>query len=124
MHCKFPYDRPHIPVTIEYNGNRVKFLPLLDSGADYSVFYKSDALRLGLDWNKGESIIFNNADGSTFTAKKFLLPIEIKGETFKTIICFVENKESYMPLLGRKDIFNHFYITLCEKEKYTELKNY
>lgn len=126
MHCKFPYfeDRPHIPITLEYQGKRLKFLPLLDSGADYSVFYKSDAYRLGLDWGQGESLEFNNADGTLFKAKQFLLTMEIEGQSFKAKVCFVENTASSMPLIGRVGVFERFYITLCEKEKYVEIQSY
>jgi|SaaInlStandDraft_7_1057024.scaffolds.fasta_scaffold60028_2 predicted aspartyl protease len=126
MQCKFPYfeDRPHIPITLEYHGKRVKFLPLLDSGADYSVFYKSDAHRLGLDWNQGISLDFHNADGTLFKAKQFLLTMEVERVPFKTKVCFVESTASSMPLLGRVGVFERFYITLCEKEKYVEVKDY
>ena len=70
MRYKFPYfeDRPHIPVALEAKGKRARFLPLLDSGADFSIFYKSDAYRLGLDWETGKDIVLNNADNSNFHA--------------------------------------------------------
>ena len=73
MRCEFPYfeDRPHVPIILEFAGKRCRFIPLLDSGADYSVFSQSDAMRLGLDWSKGEPITFKNADGSSFEAKMF-----------------------------------------------------
>lgn len=58
MHYEFPYfeGRPHIPIILHYKNNSVRFLPLLDTGADYSVFYKADAVRLGIDLNKGKEI--------------------------------------------------------------------
>lgn len=123
MHYKFPYfeDRPHLPIALEYKGQRVRFLPLLDSGADFSVFYKSDALRLGLNWNEGKIVLLNNADGSPFEAREFLLQLSIEDTTFPAIICFIDNTKSHMPLLGRTDIFEKFIICIYEKERYIEL---
>lgn len=123
MRCKFPYfeNRPHIPIRIRFNDKKLRFLPLLDTGADYALFYKSDAIRLGLNWSKGKKIKLDNADGSPFHAKQFNLEIDIEGFTFEAQICFVENDRSAMPLLGRAGIFEHFKITIHEREKYVEL---
>lgn len=126
MRCKFPYfeDRPHIPIALEWQNKRARFIPLLDTGADFSVFYKSDAIWLGLDWEKGKSIDLDNADGSSFHAKKFILTVDIEGYKFKAGVCFVENNRSSMPLLGRADIFDHFKITIDEKSKFVEVKTH
>lgn len=125
MRCKFPYfeDRPHIPLVLEYEGKRARFLPLLDTGADFSVFYKADALRLGLDWEKGIAMDLDNADGSPFRAKQFTLKIEIEGYAFNGKMCFVDSKKSAMPLLGRRDIFKHFDILIREEKGYVEFKS-
>ena len=119
MHYKFPYfeDRPHIPVALEFGGKKARFLPLLDSGADFSIFYKSDAVRLGLKWNDGKKVELSNADGSTFKAREFNIKVGIENKNFKAKICFINNKKHSIPLLGRKDIFKHFKITINEKEK-------
>ena len=125
MRCKFPYfeDRPHIPIVLEYNGKRARFLPLLDTGADFSIFYKSDAIRIGLIWDAGENTKLCNADGTYFKAKQFKLDLEIEGFKFKANICFVDNKKSSMPLLGRANIFKKFKITILEEEKIVELES-
>lgn len=119
MRCKFPYfeDRPHIPIKIVYKRKTTRFLPLLDSGADFSVFHKTDALRIGVDWEKGEVIELENADGSSFKARQFRLNLEIEGYKFKARICFVDSKKVSMPLLGRRDIFKHFTISIRDSEK-------
>lgn len=77
MSYKFPYfeGRPHVPVALEYQGSKARFLPLLDTGADFSIFYKSDAVRIGLDWDKGKEVTLLNADGSEFNAKEFSLEV-------------------------------------------------
>jgi hypothetical protein len=126
MHCKFPYfeDRPHVPLALEWRGKRARFIPLLDTGADFSVFYKSDAIWLGLDWESGKTVDLDNADGSSFQAKKFHLTLDIEGYKFKANICFVDNHRSSMPLLGRADVFKHFEIIIHEQNKFIEFKSH
>ncbi len=97
-------------------------MPLLDTGADFSIFNKSDAMRLGLNWKAGSSIKLCNADGTSFNAKSFKLNVEIEGYKFKAVICFVDNSKSSMPLLGRSEVFEKFRITILEKEKIVEFE--
>lgn len=124
MSYKFPYfeDRPHIPITLVYKKTRRRFLPLLDSGADFSVFHKADAMRLGLNWKEGKAIELENADGTSFKAKEFKLQLEIERLKFKVSVCFVDKPGTTMPLLGRKDIFKHFKITINESQKEVTLR--
>ncbi|MBU0981873.1 retropepsin-like domain-containing protein [Patescibacteria group bacterium] len=126
MSYKFPYfeDRPHVPVAIEYKGERVRFIPLLDSGADHSVLSRSDAMRIGLDWTKGKTILLSNADDSNFRAKQFSLNVDIEGHKFRAKFCFADNKIASMPLLGRKDVFKEFKITIDERSKEVTLKSH
>lgn len=125
MHCKFPYfeDRPHIPIILKYQENRVRFLPLLDTGADCSVFYGSDAQRLGLNWNEGKNMEMNSVNGEDFQAKRFLLDMEIEGKKFKVRMCFVQEPFASMPLLGRLDVFENFQILISERDKFVELQD-
>lgn len=126
MYCKFPYfkGRPHIPLTIESTHERKRFLPVLDSGADFSVFYKSDALRLGLNWEEGESIQLLNADETVFWAKQFLLTVNIEGHQIPTKISFVDSNKTGTPLLGRHNVFKQFKILINEKEEFVEFQSH
>ena len=118
MFCKFPYfkGRPHIPISIESKSGRKRFLPLLDSGADFSVFYKADAIRLGLNWSEGKEIRLLNADGSDFNAREFKLNLKIEDQALKAKICFIDTQKVGTPLLGRQNIFDEFKILLNERE--------
>ena len=120
----FPYyeDRPHIPLILEHKGKGVRFLPLLDSGADFSIFPKLDAYRLNLDWDKGEKRSLVNSDGSSFEARQFSLNTDVEGTQFKMRICFLDGKQCPIPVLGRTDFFRHFRITIDEAAKMVELK--
>lgn len=126
MFCKFPYfeGRPHIPVVIENNSSRKRFLPLLDSGADFSVFYKADAIRLGLNWSEGKAIKLSNADETEFNAKEFNLKLNIEGQHLNARICFIDTLKIGTPLLGRQNIFDQFKILVNEKENYVQLESH
>ena len=117
MYCSFPYyeNRPHLPVVLHFGNKNLRFLPILDTGADYCVFTIFDALRLGLDWKTGEKTELSNADGSIFEAWKLYLPMSIEGYEMKVKICFVDNSYCQMPLLGRFDVFKHFRSSLMKK---------
>jgi hypothetical protein len=119
MSYRFDYfeDRPHVPIKIHYKGKYFRFLPLLDSGADFSVFNRADAYRIGLDWNKGKSLCLCNADGSEFRVKEFKLKVLVEHHPFTIPICFTESKKNAMPLLGRKSFFEKFEITFLENQE-------
>ena len=119
MSFSFPYfrGRPHVPITFEVGEIRKKFIPLLDSGADYSVFYRSDAIALGLDWKKGQPTSFQSANGSIFHARKFKLKLEIESVPFLADICFVENTKNQTRLLGRHGIFSTFDVLFQERKR-------
>lgn len=124
MQYKFPYfeDRPHIPIYLGAGEYKTRYLPLLDTGADFTTLCKHDAGVLGLDWDKGEEISLDNADGTEFKARMFTLPLEIEDLTFRSRICFIDTNTFSMPLLGRRDFFHHFIIAIDETSKMVELK--
>lgn len=124
---RFPYykGRPHVPVIIEYGNYRERALPLLDSGADFSIFHRGVLENLGLDWNQGTPKNFDNADGSSFGVREFRLSLEIEQIRFPARVCFSEDPSlSERPLLGRADVFGQFQITICEQDEYIELNPY
>lgn len=69
----------------------MRLLPLLDSGADFCVFSKRDAIRIGLDWEQGQNICLEDAGGESFIAKQFLLDLEIEKFEFRARVCFIDN---------------------------------
>jgi hypothetical protein len=121
---RFPYykGRPHIPLVLEYGNRQERSLPLLDTGADFSIFHRSVSDSLGLDPAQGTLRQFNNADGSIFEVCEFRLSVEIAGARFPARICFADQSAlAEFPLLGRLDIFEKFRVTVCEQDQYVEL---
>jgi len=125
MRFSYYKGRPHLPVILEYGNRRERSLPLLDSGADFSIFHRGVLDSLGLDWNQGSIRSFDNADGSSFVVREFRLSLEIEGMRFPVRICFGDDLSlRERPLLGRADVFEKFQVTICEQEGYIELTPY
>ena len=121
----FPYykGRAHIPLVLEYGDKRERFLPLLDSGADFALFHKQDALNLGLDWDAGTDRDFDSAYTTGLPVKEFVLSLDIEGTRFPARVCFAEIADLFhRPLLGRADVFNKFRITFSELEQLVKLE--
>ncbi len=112
----YAYDknRPYVPVILWHGDRKVRSLPLLDSGADLSIFHKADAIALGLDWNSGKEINAENPDGSLFRTREFQIELEVADVRFPARALFADSA-SDSRLLGRGDVFRHFRITIDEK---------
>ncbi len=121
----FPYyqNRPHVPIVLEYGNRRQRALPLLDSGADYSLFHKQFALDLGLTWSEGEQRSFDTAYTTNLAVREFQLSLDLEGSRFPAPVCFAEIPDLFhRPLLGRAGIFDKFRITFSEQEQLVEIE--
>jgi predicted aspartyl protease len=89
------------------------FRVYVDSGADLSLFRKSDAKLIGLDLYKGE---YHPVMGIAKTLiPTYIHKVKIKiGETTLGVIVSFADSDEVPRLLGRTDIFKHFKITFDE----------
>jgi len=94
------------------------FLVLVDSGAEVSLFTKSDAELLEIPFNSGQRIEIGSASGDKFFA--FLCPVILKigNEKFKIEIAFSEKDETPR-VIGRQPIFSYFFIIFDNKNQNT-----
>jgi len=94
------------------------FLVLIDSGAEVSLFTKSDSQLLGIPLDKGEKIEIGSASGDKFSA--FLHPVILKigDERFKIKVAFSE-KDNVPRILGRNPAFSYFFIIFDNKNQNT-----
>jgi len=94
------------------------FLVLIDSGAEVSLFTKSDSQLLGIPLDKGEKIEIGSASGDKFSA--FLHPVILKigDERFKIKVAFSE-KDNVPRILGRNPAFSYFFIIFDNKNRNT-----
>lgn len=112
----YAYDknRPYVPVILWNGYRKVRSSPLLDSGADLSIFHKADAIALGLDWTSGKETTAENPDGSLFRTREFRIELEVADVRFPARVLFADSASDGR-LLGRADVFQHFRITIDER---------
>ena len=109
--------RPLLPVTIinPENGNRIKVLALIDTGADECALPASFAPILGHDLQAGERKKINTVNGMT-VAYRHSTRIEIEGfTTQEALIDFLPNL--FIPLLGMKNFLGNFILTINYPKK-------
>jgi len=102
----------------ENSKDEFSFLVLVDSGAEVSLFTKSDAEMLGISLETGKRVSIGSASGNRFLAFLHSVIIKIGEEKFKAEIAFSERDDTPR-LLGRRSIFSHFFIVFDDKDKNT-----
>ena len=111
---------PAITITLkkENSLNEFSFLVLIDSGAEFSLFTKSDAELLEIDLQKGEKIYIGGVSGDKFLA--FIHPVLIKigNKEFKIKTSFSSRNDTPR-ILGRNPLFSNFFIIFDHKRQNT-----
>lgn len=96
--------RPILPVRLSYNGNSIDLDAMVDTGADFSTFYKGIAASLGIPDNE---LIRDEVMTIKQGVQAWYCPIIINflGRRFDCRACFVDNPE-WLPVIGRETIFS------------------
>jgi len=109
---EFPYIRhksylmPIIPVAILNH----RVWVFVDSGATFTILGIDEALRIGIDWQKGHLQMIVVGDGSFIPVYFHNLPIQISEWQITASIGFSERLGVGFNLLGRSGIFDKFQI--------------
>lgn len=111
---------PAVRITLigEKAEREFSFLILVDSGAEISLFTKSDADLLGIDLREGRKIKIGSVSGESFFAFLHLVSLKVGEETFRVKAAFSE-KDGTPRVLGRNPIFSYFFILFDERDKKT-----
>jgi hypothetical protein len=89
------------------------FEAYIDSGADISLFRRTDAELLGLNLRTGEYHPMMGIGKTLVPAYKHKIKLRIEDTVLEAFASFADSDE--VPrLLGRTDVFNHFRITFDE----------
>lgn len=111
---------PAVKITLikEKPYQEFSFLILVDSGAEVSLFTRSDAELLGIELEKGKRIEIGTVSGEKFSA--FLHPVNLRigEEVFKIKAAFSE-RDGIPRVLGRNPIFSYFFIVFDDEDKNT-----
>jgi hypothetical protein len=107
--------RPTARILLQSTKNEwYAFRVYIDSGADMSLFTKTDAKLLGLNLYKGEYRPIIGIGKTLIPAYTHKIKMKIEETTLNVNASFADSDE--VPrLLGRTDIFKHFKITFNEQ---------
>jgi len=98
--------------------NEFSFLVLIDSGAEFSLFTKSDAELLEIDLQKGEKIHIGGVAGDKFLAFIHPILIRIGNKEFKIKTAFSSRNDTPR-ILGRNPLFFNFFIIFDHQKQNT-----
>ena len=126
MQHKFPYinNRPKLLAKLREGKGKARYFEfIIDSGADYTLIANSNAIILGIEYNKlkTKETKVEVANLAFIHAKQTTLTITIENNSFNIPVLVA--KEEVECLLGRKGIFDKFDITFQERQKQVIFKN-
>lgn len=87
----------------------------VDSGADISLFTRSDCALLGYKLEKGKEKLIGGVSGALIRTFVHQIPIKIGNTKFNAEMAFAEI-ENVPRLIGRKNIFEKFQVLFDEKK--------
>ena len=114
--------RPIVSIEISGLGPNKKFLGLIDSGADCSLFNIEIAEILKIDLSKAKEINLTGISGELKGYQVNDLEIKVEGfeEPIKIPVCFVDSS-SVGVLLGQDGFFDQYKIKFIKKHDSFEL---
>jgi hypothetical protein len=114
--------RPMLPLQLTRNGESVRTLRLLNSGADVNVLPYQIGLDIGLDWNGQRTALTLSGNLANYDARGVLLDATIEG--FAPVrLAFAWTQAETVPLiLGQVNFFLEFSICFYRSEGRLELR--
>jgi hypothetical protein len=112
-------NRPAIPITLINGSNRIRYLALIDSGADLCIFHAEIGEQIGIDIESGKKLEFNGITGEKMLAFFHHVEVEVGGYRLPCYAGFCKELTK-MPygILGHQGFFDTFQVTFdYDKEK-------
>lgn len=115
--------RPVIPITVKYKDQKIDYLALIDSGADFCIFHGEIGQLLGIDIKNGKKLEFFGVTGEKESAYFHKITISIGGHGKQCYCGFSELNKSKLPygILGQRGFFDMFKIIMDYKKNRIEL---
>ena len=118
--------RPIIPITIEYNGKKIGYEVLIDSGADWNLFHSIMGEVIGIDIAKGKKEKFGGIEGGSCMAYFHEVTIYVGGHPIKVPCGFSPDippppKQAY-GILGHIGFFDQFTVKFETTKEELEIK--
>jgi len=120
---RFSAIRPVIPIQLIRGGKRVRYLAIIDSGADLCIFHAEIGELLGITVESGKLLQFSGISSQQLAAYFHDIKIEVGGYEFDCYVGFSRDLEN-LPygLLGQLGFFNLFDILFDYGRERIELK--
>lgn len=96
-----------IEIELYYKNKTLRLSALIDTRADYTIFSRGIAEKLGIDLENGEMKVLEGAGGNLI-AYKHQIKLKICDKEIEIIACFSEKEDIPENILGRKEIINNF----------------
>ena len=117
--------RPVIPIRLnDKNGTLMKYLALLDSGADHCIFHASIGEAMGLHVKKGKIYEYEGIEGELLLSYVHKIKLYIGSLQVKLYCGFSEDfdKQGILyGLLGQQGFFDKFDITFCYQKNIVQI---
>jgi hypothetical protein len=116
--------RPVVPIALINGSQRVRYLALIDSGADYCIFHAEIGEQIGLEIESGKRLSFFGSSGQEQSAFFHEIKLEIGGHEFTCFAGFSHELQS-LPygILGQDGFFDSFKITFDYEREKIELQS-
>ncbi|MEA1872222.1 MAG: hypothetical protein U9M91_02365 [Chloroflexota bacterium] len=120
---RFSAIRPVIPVTLINDGKRVKYLCIIDSGADLCIFHAEIGEQIGVEVEKGKLLDFYGIYARKMKAYFHDIRIGVGGYEFDCYAGFSRDLDQ-LPygLLGQQGFFDLFILVFDYSKERVELK--
>jgi hypothetical protein len=116
--------RPVVPIALINGSQRVRYLALIDSGADYCIFHAEIGEQIGLEIESGKRLSFFGSSGQEQSAFFHEIKLEIGGHEVTCFAGFSHELQS-LPygILGQVGFFDSFKITFDYEREKIELQS-
>ena len=116
--------RPVVPIALINGSQRVRYLALIDSGADYCIFHAEVGEQIGLQIESGKRLSFFGSGGQEQFAFFHEIKLEIGGHE---VTCFAGFSHELQTLpygiLGQVGFFDKFKIAFDYQKDKMELQS-
>lgn len=117
------FHRPIIPIEIIKHKNSLRIEVLVDSGADYCIFWGEIGEALGIDVTQGKLINFHGVSGSTSKGYVHRVGISAGGHTVNANALFsYDIAPEGLAIVGQLDFFENFAIKFDYKKRSVVLR--
>ena len=105
---------PILTVVVSYQGMKLRFGAVLDSGADHTTFPYDLAQAFNLDPTSGAPVTMTGVSGPVINYLHDGFKIKIAGHELELPVLFSDGL--HVPLIGRNKVFEFFRVTFDGKK--------